>query len=69
MGRLWQTLILRSWKPILGYLPVESVIKQRQQDYYRVLSETDKEGDSSRFIEFILTALRDAINEAAETTK
>jgi len=69
MGRLWQTLILRSWKPILGYQPVESVIKQRQQDYYRVLSETDKEGDSSPFIEFILTALRDAINEAAETAK
>jgi Fic family protein len=34
MGRLWQTLILSCWQPMLAYLPVETVIKRRQQDYY-----------------------------------
>ena len=29
MGRLWQTLILSQWRPVLAYLPVESVIRVR----------------------------------------
>lgn len=31
MGRLWQTLILSRWQPVMAYLPVETVIKRRQQ--------------------------------------
>jgi len=41
MGRLWQTLILRQWKPIFAWLPVETVIRDRQEDYYRVLAEAE----------------------------
>ena len=37
MGRLWQTLILGRWKPLLAYLPVETVIRDRQQPYYQAL--------------------------------
>ncbi|HNV72358.1 MAG TPA: Fic family protein, partial [Candidatus Ozemobacteraceae bacterium] len=37
MGRLWQTLMLRSWKPLLSYLPIETVIRDRQKEYYRLL--------------------------------
>jgi len=33
MGRLWQTLILRNWKPLFAYLPVETVIRERQGAY------------------------------------
>ncbi len=33
MGRLWQTLILRDWKSMLAYLPVETVIRELQKDY------------------------------------
>ncbi len=36
VGRLWQTLILRNWKPLLAYLPAETVIRERQEDCYRV---------------------------------
>ena len=67
MGRLWQTLILRNWKSILAYLPVETVIRERQEDYYRVLAVSDKQADATPFIEFMLSALRDAIGEAVTT--
>ncbi|MNS01624.1 Adenosine monophosphate-protein transferase SoFic [compost metagenome] len=67
MGRLWQTLILRNWKPLLAYLPVETVIRERQAAYYQVLAEADKLGEATPFIAFILQALRDALQEAATT--
>ncbi len=67
MGRLWQTLILRSWQPLLTYLPVETVIRERQEAYYHVLAEADQRTDATPFIEFMLSALRDAIHEAVTT--
>jgi len=60
MGRLWQTLILRNWKPLLAYLPVETVIRDRQVDYYRVLAVADSQADATPFVEFMLGALHDA---------
>jgi Fic family protein len=67
MGRLWQTLILSRWKPILAHLPVESVIRDRQADYYQALGHSDKAGQSSLFIEFLLSALLQALREASDT--
>ena len=67
MGRLWQTLILRAWKPLLAYLPVETVIRDRQEDYYRVLAQADEHADATPFVEFMLKALYDAIREAIAT--
>jgi Fic family protein len=63
MGRLWQTLILSQWQPMLAYLPVETVIKVRQAAYYEALAAADKVGDSTSFIEFMLQALLDAMTE------
>lgn len=71
MGRLWQTLILSHWQPMLAYLPVETVIKHRQQAYYQLLGEADQNSDCSAFIEFLLAAiessLEEAINHSAKT--
>ena len=67
MGRLWQTLTLRQWKPLLAYLPVETVIRARQADYYRVLAEADKRAESTPFVEFMLEALLDAVKESIST--
>ena len=63
MGRLWQTLILSKWEPILAYLPVESVIRMRQTAYYEALAEADKIASATPFIEFMLQALHDAMTE------
>jgi Fic family protein len=54
MGRLWQTLIRHQWKPIFAWLPVETVIRDRQEDYYRVLAEADNLADATPFIKFRL---------------
>jgi len=64
MGRLWQTLILSRWQSILAYLPVETVIKSRQDDYYRVLGEADQATDCSAFILFMLDAIGEALQQA-----
>lgn len=63
MGRLWQTLILSKWKPLLAFLPVETVVHQKQQEYYQALSSCDKNGDSTLFVEFMLGAIKEAMEE------
>ena len=69
MGRLWQTLILARWQPMLAWLPVETVIRHRQRDYYAQLARADAASDCSGFIEFMLQAIADSLDEAiaAET--
>ncbi len=67
IGRLWQTLILSRWKPELAFLPVESVIRERQAEYYAVLAASDKAGQSTIFIEFLLSALLQAVHEVSAT--
>ena len=64
MGRLWQTLILCRWRPLLAYLPVETVIHDRQEDYYRILAEADSLGNATPFVELMLQALLVALREA-----
>ncbi|MGE4572234.1 MAG: Fic family protein [Candidatus Izemoplasmatales bacterium] len=64
MGRLFQTCLLSSEEEIFTFLPIESIIKQHQQKYYDTISACNKEGNSNRFIEFML----DAIQETLMTT-
>jgi len=63
MGRLWQTLILSQWQPLLAYLPVETLVHARQEAYYQALSEADQRAEATPFIEFMLQALLDALGE------
>lgn len=62
MGRLWQTLILMQQYPVFEYLPVESLIKQKQNEYYNKLSESDKKGNSTPFIEFMLGIISESLD-------
>lgn len=63
MGRLWQTVILKEWKSIFAWLSVETIIKERQSEYYAALNSSDSTADSTAFIEFMLTAILDEINK------
>jgi Fic family protein len=67
MGRLWQTLILSKYSPVFQFLPIETLIKERQQDYYSVLAKSDSEGNSTYFIEFILEIIDAALEELLKT--
>jgi Fic family protein len=61
MGRLWQSVILKDLNPMFAFLPVEIIIKQKQSDYYKALEKSDKLGNSTPFIEFMLTAIDQAL--------
>ena len=60
-GRLWQTLLLSRWCPVLAWLPVESAIRRRQADYYEALARSGATGSCESFVEFMLEAIREAI--------
>ena len=66
VGRLWHTLLLSKWNPAFAWLPVESIIHDRQQEYYAAINASNDAGESTVFIEFMLSAIKasliDAIN-------
>ena len=61
IGRHWQTVVLAKWKPQLAFLPVETVVYDRQAAYYKALAASDKQADAAPFAEFILQALLNAM--------
>ena len=68
IGRLWHTLLLTQWKPLFAWLPVESIIHDRQDEYYAAINRSNEEGESTAFIEFMLSAIKEALTEAVHTT-
>lgn len=63
MGRLWQTILLIHSYPIFEYLPFETIISKNQKAYYKALSNSDKKGESTEFIEFMLNTINTALEE------
>lgn len=63
IARLWQNVILTKWKGIFEYLPIETQIKKYQSDYYRAIANSNKNGNSTAFIEFMLKMINDTLNE------
>jgi Fic family protein len=63
MGRLWQTLLLMQEFPLIEFLPFETLISKNQKKYYQALSKSDKQGESTTFIEFMLKVLSDSLDE------
>ena len=63
IGRLWQTVILRQYSPVFEFLPIETLIKARQAEYYRILGESDNKGDSTGFIEFMLQIINESLED------
>lgn len=68
MGRLWHTMLLTRWKPVFAWLPVESMIHDRQEQYYAAINQSNFDGESTAFIEFMLTAIRDTLAEAVQVS-
>lgn len=67
MGRLWQTVILKEWKEVFAWLPVETLVKENQKEYYSVLGVSDSVANSTKFIEFMLTLILNTIEEIIKT--
>lgn len=62
-GRLWHSLILQQWRPILAWLPVESMVREHQEEYYQTLNGGQRQGDGTDFTAFMLRMLRGTLEE------
>lgn len=69
MGRLWQTIILKDWRDTFLWLPIETLIKENQEEYYKALNTSDTDTNSTSFIEFMLETIYKTINEITENKK
>ena len=69
MGRFWQTALLASWKPIFEWIPIESIIKDNQEEYYRAIGLSTAEGKSNRFILFMLSVIKKAIEDIVNDSR
>lgn len=68
-GRLWQTALLADWKPVFEWIPVESIIKDHQAEYYHAIGLSTSEGKSNSFILFMLGIIKKAVEELIRDTR
>lgn len=62
-GRLWHSLILQKWKPFFAWIPIETMIHENQQEYYWALNASNTKGESTIFVEFMLSMIRKSLQE------
>lgn len=65
MARLWHTAILSQWKPVFEYIPIESQIEKFQDAYYDAIAKCHMQGESTSFIEFMLSRIDEILDEIA----
>jgi Fic family protein len=68
VGRLWHTLLLSKWNSAFAWLPVESIIHDRQQEYYAAINASNDAGESTVFIEFMLSAIKASLMDAVSAS-
>jgi Fic family protein len=69
LGRLWHTVILSKWKPVFAWIPIESIVKERQREYYDAIAASTKDGKSNPFIAYMLRATFDAVEEIVKDAR
>jgi len=62
VARLWQVLLLYKWRMPMG-LPLADAICNNQEEYFNALAIPDKAAGSTKFIEYMLQATKDAVVE------
>lgn len=65
-GRMWNTLILAEWKEFFLWLPIETFIHERQEDYYEVINISNTDRESTVFVKFMLGIIKQALSELTE---
>ena len=69
IGRLWHSLILSKWKKIFAWLPIESLVQKYQKEYYIAINNSNRNGESTEFILFMLRIINETLIELIETEK
>lgn len=65
MARLWHTAMLVKWKPVFEYIPIESQIEKFQNEYYEAIARCHMEGESTLFIEFMLSQIDKILDDVS----
>jgi len=65
VGRLWQSVILNSYNPIFSLLPIESIVRDHQESYYKAIENSTAQGESTPFIEFMLEMIFKSMKNSA----
>ena len=68
VGRLWHALLLSKWNRALAWLPGGSLIHGRQQEYYDAINASNDAGESTVFIEFMLSAIKASLMDAVNAS-
>lgn len=63
IGRMWHSMLLGQWNESFYWLPVEELIRNRQNEYYDALGQSDRESDSRAFVELMLEIILDTLKE------
>ncbi len=69
VGRVWQTVILKSYKEFFSFMPIESMVKDNQQKYYQALEDSGSMGESTPFIEFMLEVISKSLKDYIRESK
>lgn len=67
IGRLWHTLLLSKWNPLFAWIPIESIIHDNQKKYYDAINQSNNMGESTVFIEFMLSVIKQALLDVGYT--
>lgn len=68
IARLWQNVILSKFEEIFEYVPIETQIKKYQKEYYDAINFSNKSGNSTVFIEFMLKMIDETILDLLKNT-
>ena len=61
MGRLWQSVILYNYNVLFSSLPIESMVNEHQEAYYKAIEDATSMGESTPFVEFMLEMILESI--------
>lgn len=68
-ARLWHNVLLSNWKEVFEYLPIESQLKKYQEGYYKAIADSNSNGESTIFIEFMLRMIDEVLDEFLNTSR
>ena len=61
-------MLLSRWNGAFAWLPVESIIHDHQQEYYDAINASNDAGESTAFIEFMLSTIKASLMDAIHTS-
>ena len=61
VGRFLQTAMLGKWKEIFHAAPIENIVFENQEGYYRAIQESTTRADAGPFVDFMLERILETI--------